>query len=180
MFKYTLAFLFFLFCTLGTHEVAFFLCSWFLFLTYALPQRQKRLRHASQLFVYVRTFFATSACAEVGAVVKSPFRFCRVVVYVLFAMPLFLALFLGCTPKVVGEDVAPHRPSGALSPAHDAAELRYPASGKKIDKTLYYLNDPERMYTYQENFRQYLREDYDGTSEKYRNLQPRQISPFRQ
>ncbi len=94
-----------------------------------------------------------------------------------FVLP---SVLWGCGPKVVGEEVAPHRPSGALSAAHDPAELRYPASGRNIDKALYLLNDPERMYMYQENFRAYLRSDYGETPEEYRNLQPRQVSPFRQ
>ncbi len=91
---------------------------------------------------------------------------------------LFCTLF-GCGPKAVGEDKKTHYPSGALSPAQDAAELRYPVSGKKIDKTLYMLNDPERMYVYQGKFNQYLKDQTENTSEKYQNLQPRQASPFR-
>ncbi len=152
--EYSLMLLFFLFCFFSWHKRQALFMS---------PATQRIIRHFSIILSWCES------CKGRGyGALRAP---------LLYAM-LFCAL-LGCGPKVVGEDIKKHYPSGGLSPAHDPAELRYPASGKRIDKTLYMLNDPERMYVYQGHFNQYLKEQTNNTSEKYQNLQPRQESPFR-
>ncbi len=103
----------------------------------------------------------------------------------------FLVLFFAstvlcaCGPKVVGEDVEVATASGALSAAQDPAHLRYPSSGRSLDKVLYYFNTPAHMQARQQRFETYLRNataptDSTAWPTDYTNLQPRQVSPFRQ
>ncbi len=111
--------------------------------------------------------------------------------YMLFAIkwPLrFLAIclcvfFLGaCGPKSVGEDVYVAPPSGAVSAAHDPVQARYPYGGRSLDRSLYHVNSPQYTQALQRNLDTYLRHTYgkEQAPNDYTNLQPRQISPFRQ
>ncbi len=85
-------------------------------------------------------------------------------------------------PKVVGADVERAKLSGVGYAVDDPSLLRYPLSGKKIDETLYILNQPQNMAYRQKNFENYLRKATAGSAppNDYNNLQPREASPFRQ
>ncbi len=109
----------------------------------------------------------------------------------LFAVKKFLGLgaaclcvfFLAaCGPKSVGDDVYVAPPSGAMSSAHDPAQARYPHGGRSLDKALYYVNTPQYMQAVQRDLDSLLRQSYDDEQapNDYTNLQPRQVSPFRQ
>ena len=96
---------------------------------------------------------------------------------------MFLISFLGaCGPKTVGDDIEPSSLSGGVSGAHDISELRYPYSGSRVDKRLFHLNSPEFMHIQQSTVDQHLKEEFDNKDapNDYTNLQPKQVSPFRQ
>ncbi len=91
--------------------------------------------------------------------------------------------FLGaCGSKVVGEDVSVSTPTGSVSAAQDPAYARYPMSGRSLDKALYIMNTPAYMQARQSRLDTFLRKSYAGEQapNDYTNLQPRQVSPFRQ
>ncbi len=87
-----------------------------------------------------------------------------------------------CGPKTVGDDIESAPLHGNVSPAHDPANLRYPLTGRAIDKALYIVNSPAYMQARQKNLERYLHDTYmqDNAPNDYTNLQPRQVSPFRQ
>ncbi len=95
-----------------------------------------------------------------------------------------LCLFLvGCGgPKIVGSDVTPAKVTGLNYAVDDPSLLRYPLSGKKIDETLYFLNQPQTIVAQQQKFNNYLRKvtAKGAPPNDYNNLQPREASPFRQ
>ncbi len=104
------------------------------------------------------------------------------VAFVLLCLGLSLC---ACGPKVVGEDAATFTPSGGLSAAQDPSHLRYPSSGRALDKALYYFSMPQVMQANQQNLETFLQKNYTSTdpdknATDYTNLQPRQASPFRQ
>ncbi len=87
-----------------------------------------------------------------------------------------------CGPRTVGDDVEIAQASGHVSAAHDPANLRYPHNGSNVEKSLYYINTPAYMNAQQRNIESFLQQ---GLSKEewpndYTNLQPRQVSPFRQ
>ncbi len=92
-----------------------------------------------------------------------------------------LLFIYGCGPKAVGQDVEPARVSGVGYAAADTDHLRYPVSGKNIDKKLYLLNKPESMVYLQNYTDSYLKQKaHKGDApNNYDDLQPRHTSPFR-
>ncbi len=100
----------------------------------------------------------------------------------IFILLLCISL-VACGPKSVGQGAPQAEITGVGYANDDPSRLRYPLSGKKIDKTLYVLNHPEFMQQWQDTTHNYLRglqADPKNPPNDYNNLQPRQASPFRQ
>ncbi len=90
----------------------------------------------------------------------------------------------GCGPKSVGDDISVSS-SSSLSAAYDSAQARYPQGGahggRSVDKALYFLNTPAYMQARQRQLENFLRQSYTKDAPNdYTNLQPRQVSPFRE
>ncbi len=97
---------------------------------------------------------------------------------------LVATFFLGaCGPKTVG-DAMDSTESTAVSAAYDPGQARYPMAGqgaRSLDKALYILNTPAFMQARQQNLDTFLRQSYaKDAPNDYTNLQPRQVSPFRE
>ncbi len=97
----------------------------------------------------------------------------------IFLFCLFLA---GCGgPKTVGDDAPQAEITGLGYAVDDPGQLRYPLSGKGIDKNLYFMNKPETMTGLQQYYHNLLQsKQKTPPPNDYDNLQPREASPFRQ
>ena len=100
--------------------------------------------------------------------------------YILY-MTLMCLLCAACGPKNVGEDESAPAPDNHQNMSADS-ELRFPMSGSRVHQRLYYMNQPDVMIRIQEERRDYMQRRTGLTPgpNDYRNLQPRQASPFRQ
>ncbi len=90
---------------------------------------------------------------------------------------------MGCGgPKMVGEDSPQAKFSGTSYASDDPSHLRYPYSNRAIDHKLYILNHPEHMQLRQQYHNDYIKRltSKDVPINDYTNLQPREVSPFRQ
>ncbi len=95
---------------------------------------------------------------------------------------LFCIVLMGCGgPKPVGYGAEQAKITGVGYAVDDPSILRYPLSGKNIDKKLYYLNQPEIMMELQQYYHNSLEsKQKQEAPNDYKNLQPREVSPFRQ
>ncbi len=99
------------------------------------------------------------------------------IIYIL----LVCLLLTGCGgPKSVGHGTEQAKITGVGYATDDPSQLRYPLSGKSLDKQLYFLNQPETMIQLQNYYQNALTDNQKENSNKYTNLQPREASPFRQ
>ncbi len=99
---------------------------------------------------------------------------------IISSLCLYMLLLGGCGPKIVGQDAEQARVSGVGIATDDPNQLRYPLSGKNIDKQLYFLNKQETMAQMQNYTTLLLQQKRtDDAPNNYNDLQPRQASPFR-
>ncbi len=100
------------------------------------------------------------------------------IIYIL----MFCVFLAGCGgPKPVGYGTAQAEVTGVGYAVDDPGQLRYPLSGRNIDKKLYFLNQPHNMIQLQQHYKSFLQDKNTmAPPNDYNNLQPREASPFRQ